>query len=70
MGENINFRVTVSFDCYNMVSEKDFHDEFDCNPMAAYRFISDNFRDSVINFSTDEEEVISVELLPQKHRLI
>jgi hypothetical protein len=62
MDKNIGFKVTVEFDCTNMIDEKTFHDEFNCDPIAAYKFISDNFNDSPINFSEDDR-IVKVELL-------
>jgi len=62
MEKNIGFKITVEFDCPDMVDEKTFHDEFDCNPMDAYRFISDDFKDSPLNFSEDDR-IVKVELL-------
>ena len=46
----------------DLIDEKTFHDEFNCDPMAAYKFISDNFNDSPINFSEDDR-IVKVELL-------
>ena len=63
MEKNIGFRITVEFDCSDMMDEKTFHDEYGCDAMAAYKFISDNFSDSPLNFS-NEDRVIKVELLP------
>lgn len=63
MEKNIGFRITVEFDCSNMMGEKTFHDEYGSDPMAAYKFISDNFLDSPLNFS-DDDRIIKVELLP------
>ena len=54
MEKNVGFRITVEFDCSDMMDEKTFHDEYGCDPMAAYKFISDNFNDSPINFSEDD----------------
>ena len=62
MEKNIGFKVTVEFDCTEMMDEKTFHDEFGCDAMAAYKFISGNFLDSPINFSIDDR-VVKVELL-------
>ena len=63
MEKNIGFRITVEFDCSDMMDEKTFHDDYGCDPMAAYKFISDNFSDSPLNFSNDDR-VIKVEVLP------
>ena len=63
MEKNIGFRITVEFDCSDMMDEKTFHDEYGCDPMAAYKFIQDNFNDSPINFSEDDR-IVKVELLP------
>lgn len=32
MEKNIGFRITVEFDCTDMIDEKTFHDEFNCDP--------------------------------------
>ena len=63
MEKNIGFRITVEFDCSDMMDEKTFHDEYGSDPMAAYKFISDNFSDSPLNFSNDDR-IVKVELLP------
>ena len=63
MEKNISFRITVEFDCSDMMDEKTFHDEFNCDAMEAYKFISDNFSDSPLNFSNDDR-IVKVELLP------
>ena len=57
----LNFVAFLSF-ILTMIDEKTFHDEFNCDPMAAYKYISDNFNDSPINFSEDDR-IIKVELL-------
>ena len=61
MEKSIGLMVTVEFDCPNMLSEQDFHDQFGSDPMAAYRVISDNLSDNPWNFSSDER-VISVKV--------
>lgn len=63
MEKNIGFRITVEFDCLDMIDEKIFHDEYGGDPMTAYKFISDNFSDSPLNFSSDDR-IVKVELLP------
>jgi len=68
MEKNIGFRITVEFDCTDMIDEKTFHDEFNCDPMAAYKFISDNFKDSPLNFSEDDR-IVKVELLDYQNAL-
>jgi hypothetical protein len=62
MEKNLGFRITVEFDCLYMIDEKTFHDEYNCNILAAYRYISDNFSDSPINFA-NEERIIKIELI-------
>ena len=42
MEKNIGFRITVEFDCPDMMDEKIFNDEYGRDPMSAYKFISDN----------------------------
>lgn len=66
MEKSIGLRVAVEFDCPNMLSEQDFHDQFGSDPMAAYRFISDNLSDSASSFSSDER-VISVRVLGSRN---
>lgn len=51
MEKNIGFRITVEFDCLNMMDEKTFHDEYGCDPWMAYKSITDNFSESPLNFS-------------------
>jgi len=63
MEKNIGFRITVEFDCSDMIDDKTFQDEYGGNPMAAYKFISDNFSDSPLNFSSDYR-IIKIEFLP------
>ena len=65
MGNNIGFKITVEFECPNMIDDKTLQEEYGGNVMAAYQFISDNFKESVINFST-REKVIGVEILNDK----
>ena len=68
MEKNIGFKITVEFDCTNMIDERIFHDEFNCDPMDAYKFISNNFKDSPLNFSEDDR-IIKVELLESRNSL-
>ena len=63
MEKNIGFRITVEFDCSHIMDEKIFHDEYGCDHIAAYKFMSDKFSDSPLNFSNDDR-IVKVELLP------
>ena len=63
MEKNIGFRITVEFDCSDMIDEQTFQDEYGGDPISAYKFISDNFLDSPLNFS-NEDRIIKIELLP------
>ena len=60
--KNKGFKVTVEFECPDMISEDDFLEEFNNDPMSAYRFISDNLSDSPGNFSS-KERVLKVETI-------
>ena len=62
MEKYIGFKVIVEFDCPDMIDEKTFQDEFNSNPIEAYKFLSCNFKDSPHNFA-DNERVVKVELL-------
>lgn len=62
MENTIAFRVTVEYDCPDMVDEKTFYEEYGGNAMAVYKVISDNFRDSPCNF-TEVERVVKVEVI-------
>ena len=59
---NIGFRITVEFDCHDMIDEESFIKEYGGDAMLAYKFISDNFHDSPLNFSTDDR-IVKVEVL-------
>lgn len=59
---NIGLKITVEFYCDNMIDEQCFIDDFKSDPTAAYKFISDDFKDSPLNFSTGDE-IIKIEVL-------
>ena len=59
---SLSFKVTVEFICDNMVNDDEFTNDFNSDPMLVYKFISDDFGDSVLNFSSDSGKVIKVEL--------
>lgn len=62
MSNNIGFEVTVEFDCPDMIDEKTFREDFNSDPWLAYKFISDNFKDSPICFNEDEK-ITKIEIL-------
>ena len=65
MNDLIGFKVTIEFDCLNMIDEKSFKDNFNNDPLEAYRYISDDFKDSVLNYS-NSEKIIKVSVLTKK----
>lgn len=62
---NIGFKITVEFDCPDMIDEQDFHEEFGCNPDAAYKSIAIN--DSPLSFCKDQR-IVKVEVLGGKQQ--
>ena len=62
---NIGFKVTVEYTCLNMVDEKILKEEFNNDPLAVYKFVSNDFEDSPDNFS-ESEEIVKVEILTFK----
>ena len=64
MGDNVGFRVTVEFDCLDMIDEKTFYEKYKGCPVAAYKIISNNFEDSPLDFC-DKCRVTNVALLPK-----
>ena len=64
---SIGFRITVEFDCPNMIDEETFIKLFLSDPTAAYKYISDNYNDNPSNFSS-EERIIKIELLLDKQQ--
>jgi len=63
--KGIGFKVTMEFTCPNMIDKEALEKEFGGDLMKAYKFISDDFRDSPYNYST-REDVIKVEELAKK----
>ncbi len=51
----MEFKVTVEYICPNMIDAESLVNEFNNDPMKAYKFISDNFGDSPYNFSESEQ---------------
>ena len=64
---SIGFRITVEFDCPNMIDKETFIKLFLSDPTAAYKYISDNYSDNPSNFSS-EERIIKIELLLDKQQ--
>jgi hypothetical protein len=62
MNKNLSFKVTVEYYCNNMVSVEELKTEFENNPLKAYQFISDDFKDSASSFA-ETEKVIKVEII-------
>lgn len=65
MEKQIGFKVVAEYECDQMISEKDFAEMYDFNPIAAYKEISDNFEDSPANFCSSEK-IVSVSVLGAK----
>lgn len=59
--EPLTFKVTVEYTCKNMISGNVLNKDFNSSAMLAYKFISNNFKDSPYNFSSSQK-VISVEI--------
>ena len=62
MDDNVSFKITIEFICHNMIEAKSLAEDFNNDPMLAYKYMSDDFTDSVYNFS-DEEKIIKVEVI-------
>ncbi len=60
---NKTFKVTVEFICKDMIDEESLKDDFNGNAIAAYKMISDDFGDSIINFCDGQEKVVNVEVV-------
>lgn len=61
MSKILDLKVTVEFICKDMINEDELK-KFNSDPLKAYKYISDDFADSVINFS-DTEKIIKVEVI-------
>lgn len=59
-----HFKITVDYYCYHMIDEESFASDFNNDPFECYRFISNEFEDSVFNFS-HMERVVKVELIEE-----
>jgi len=59
---NLDFKITVEFICNDMIDLDTLRECYNGNPFKAYRDISCDFNDSVINFSTLKERVLDVEV--------
>lgn len=57
----IGFKVTVEYYIDNMIDLEDLVNDFNNDPMAAYKDISDNFQDHPSNF-TDNHKIIKIEM--------
>lgn len=58
----IGFKITVEFYCENMIDKECFLQEFEGNAEKAYRFISNNYEDSPLNYSTSDK-IVKIEIL-------
>jgi hypothetical protein len=58
----MKFKVTMTFICEDMIDEESFLKDFNSDAMACYKFITDDFTDSVYNFC-DEGTVEKVEVI-------
>jgi len=63
INKNVSFKITVEYICPDMIDENYLRESFNNNAIEAYKFISDNFSDSVTSFSSKTEKIIKVELL-------
>ena len=63
---NIGFKVTIEFECLDMIDKDTFKKEFNSNPLEAYKYISDDFNDDVLNFCEYRKgNILKVEVLEQ-----
>jgi hypothetical protein len=62
MENNVGFKITVEFYCPDMIDEQTLNDMFNSDPLAAYKFISDDFNDSPLNFS-QYDKIVKVEVI-------
>lgn len=61
---NKAFKVTVEYICTDMIDEETLKNEFNDDAMLAYKFISDGFEDSVLNFCEDtKDKVVAVDVI-------
>jgi hypothetical protein len=65
---NVSFKITVEFDCHDMIDDESFIKDFGSDAMLAYKFISDDFNDSPLNFSSDDR-IVKVEVLRQPEKI-
>lgn len=63
---DLSFKVTVEFLCHNMLDEEEFINDFNSDAMLAYKFISDDFDEHVLNFSSDNGKIVKVEIAKEK----
>lgn len=68
MSKILDFKVTVEFICKDMINEDELK-KFNSDPLKAYKYISEDFGESVINFS-DKEKVIKVEIIKKPARKV
>jgi hypothetical protein len=66
--KNLGFKITVEFYCYDMIDEESFKEDFDSNPTKAYECISDEYQDSIENF-TNESKIIKIELMTENDNI-
>jgi hypothetical protein len=64
---DVAFKITVEFYCYDMIDGETFIKDYDGDAMLAYKFISDNFNDSPLNFSSGDK-IVKVEVLRQPEK--
>jgi hypothetical protein len=57
---NVGFKITVEYTCADMMDVEEFERAFKNDALEAYKAISDDFKDSPLNFS-DSEKVVKVE---------
>ena len=64
MQKTFGFKITVEYDCHDMILENDFLKSFDNDPMRAYKFISDDFTDDPSSFA-DGHRIVKIELIDE-----
>lgn len=58
----LTFKVTVEYTCRNMVEQESLLKDFEGDALKCYKYISDDFKDSPYNFSSEPGKVINVEV--------
>ena len=59
---NKTFKITVEFTCPDMIDSETLRENFDGDAMAAYKFISDDFKEPITSFST-EDKILTIKVI-------